>query len=39
MPENPGLIRIAVQLGFSFALTVVIAACAFCVMVCVAGTG
>jgi hypothetical protein len=39
MPGNLNLIRFAVHLAFSFAMTVIIAAGAFYVIVCIAGTG
>lgn len=39
MTENLDLIRIAVQIGLSFAMTIIVAAGTFSVILCVAGTG
>ena len=39
MSGRPDLIRIAVQIGFSFAMTIIIATGTLCLIVCVADTG
>jgi hypothetical protein len=39
MSGRPDVIRIAVRIGFSLAMTVIVATGALCLIVCVAGSG